>query len=164
MNFRNCGLTQEEIEAGLSIAETQIELEEVFKDKCIVGHNLSQFILNFSRPNESLDLAFYNPLHYLIMAITKVRYSGLFFVFSTEIDKHFILGMMGLPEMSNFLLGDSMDDVKSSDNLTHAQTIMQIFYFAVETLQKEATNQENSQMLTFKGRSHLIVRILFGNL
>ena len=72
--------------------------------------------------------------------------------------------MMGLPEMSNFLLGDSMDDVKSSDNLTHAQTIMQIFYFAVETLQKEATNQENSQKLTFKGRSHLIVRILFGNL
>ena len=50
--------------------------------------------------------------------------------------------MMGLPEMSNFLLGDSMDDVKSSDNLTHAQTIMQIFYFVVETLQKEATNQE----------------------
>ena len=49
---------------------------------------------------------------------------------------------MGLPEMSNFLLGDSMDDVKSSDNLTHAQTIMQIFYFVVETLQKEATNQE----------------------
>ena len=86
VNFRNCGLTQEEIEAGLSIAETQIELEKVFKNKCIVGHNLSQFILNFSRPNESLDLAFYNPLHYLIMAITKVRYSGLFFVFSTEID------------------------------------------------------------------------------
>ena len=44
--------------------------------------------------------------------------------------------------MSNFLLGDSMDDVESSDNLTHAQTIMQIFYFVVETLQTEATNQE----------------------
>ena len=86
MNFRNCGLTKEEIEAGLSISDTQIELEEVFKDKCIVGHNLSQFILNFSRPNESLDLAFYNPLHYLIMAITKVRYSGLIFLFSTEFD------------------------------------------------------------------------------
>ena len=86
VNFRNCGLTQQEIEAGLSISETQIELEEVFKDKCIVGHNLSQFILNFSRPNESLDLAFYNPLHYLIMAITKVRYSGFIFLFSTEID------------------------------------------------------------------------------
>ena len=63
--------------------------------------------------------------------------------------------MMGLPEMSNFLLGDSMDDVKSSDNLTHAQTIMQIFYFAVETLQKEATNQENSQKLTFKRQKSL---------
>lgn len=125
VNFRNCGLTQQEIEAGLSISETEIELEEVFKDTCVVGHNLSQFILNFSRPKESLDLAFYNPLHYLIMAITKVRYSG----------------MMGLPEMSNFLLGDSMDDVESSDNLTHAQTIMQIFYFVVETLQTEATNQ-----------------------
>ena len=63
--------------------------------------------------------------------------------------------MMGLPEMSNFLLGDSMDDVKSSDNLTHAQTIMQIFYFVVETLQKEATNQENSQKLTFKQHKSL---------
>jgi len=125
VNFRNCGLTQQEIDAGLSIKETEIELEKLFKDKCIVGHNLSQFILNFYKPEESLDLAFYNPLHYLIMAITKVRYSG----------------MMGLPEMSNFLLGDSMDDVESSDNLTYAQTIMQIFYFVVETLQKEATNQ-----------------------
>ena len=62
---------------------------------------------------------------------------------------------MGLPEMSNFLLGDSMDDVKSSDNLTYAQTIMQIFYFVVETLQKEATNQENSQKLTFKQHKSL---------
>lgn len=62
---------------------------------------------------------------------------------------------MGLPEMSNFLLGDSMDDVESSDNLTYAQTIMQIFYFAVETLQKEATNQENSQKLTFKQHKSL---------
>ena len=86
VNFRNCGLTQKEIETGLSISETRIELEEVFKDKCVVGHNLSQFILNFSRPNESLDLAFYNPLHYLIMSITKVRYSGLIFSFFTEID------------------------------------------------------------------------------
>ena len=63
--------------------------------------------------------------------------------------------MMGLPEMSNFLLGDSMDDVESSDNLTYAQTIMQIFYFVVETLQKEATNQENSQKLTFKQHKSL---------
>ena len=62
---------------------------------------------------------------------------------------------MGLPEMSNFLLGDSMDDVESSDNLTYAQTIMQIFYFVVETLQKEATNQENSQKLTFKQHKSL---------
>ena len=145
MNFRNCGLTQQEIDAGLSIKETEIELEQLFKDKCIVGHNLSQFILNFYKPEESLDLAFYNPLHYLIMAITKVRYSGLKILFSAEnlINKNSFLGMMGLPEMSNFLLGDSMDDVESSDNLTYAQTIMQIFYFVVETLQKEATNQEN---------------------
>ena len=50
---------------------------------------------------------------------------------------------MSISDMSNFLLGDRMDDVKSSDNLRYAQTIMQIFYFAVETLQKEATNQEN---------------------
>ena len=57
--------------------------------------------------------------------------------------KSFVLGMMSLAEMSNFLLGDSMDDVEASDNLKYAQTIMQIFYFAVETLQKEATNQEN---------------------
>ena len=145
VNFRNCGLTQQEIDAGLSIKETEIELEKLFKDKCIVGHNLSQFILNFYKPEESLDLAFYNPLHYLIMAITKVRYSGLKILFSAEnlINKNSFLGMMGLPEMSNFLLGDSMDDVESSDNLTYAQTIMQIFYFVVETLQKEATNQEN---------------------
>lgn len=125
LNLRNCGLTCQELEAGLSIEETQIELEELFKDKCVVGHTLSQFILNFHKPDESLDLAFYNQLHYLIMAITKVRYSG----------------MMGLPEMSNFLLGDSMDGVKSSDNLARAETIMKIFYFVVETLQKEATNQ-----------------------
>ena len=77
MNFRNCGLTQEELNAGLSIAETQIELEKLFKDKCIVGHNMSQFILNFHKPAETLDLAFYNQLHYLIMAIAKVRYSGI---------------------------------------------------------------------------------------
>jgi len=127
LNFRDCGLTQEDLEAGSSIEETQVELEELFKDKCIVGHNLSQFIFNFRRPDESLDLAFYNQLHFLLMAITKVRYSG----------------MMSISDMSNFLLGDRMDDVKSSDNLRYAQTIMQIFYFAVETLQKEATNQEN---------------------
>ena len=71
--------------------------------------------------------------------------------------------------MSNFLLGDSMDDVESSDNLTHAQTIMQIFYFVVETLQKEATNQGKFPIQYKPGefsnsKSHLTVRILFGNL
>ena len=76
LNFRDCGLTQEDLEAGSSIEETQVELEELFKDKCIVGHNLCQFIFNFRRPDESLDLAFYNQLHFLLMAITKVRYSG----------------------------------------------------------------------------------------
>merc|ERR1712142_1062835 len=125
LNFRGCGLTENDLKSGLSMNQIEDELTNLFIDKCIVGHNLSYFIFNFFKPKESLDLAFYNRLHYLIMAITKVRYSG----------------MMGLSEMSNFLLGDSMDNVKSSDNESKAKTVMQIFYFVIETLQKEETEK-----------------------
>jgi len=123
VDFRKCGLTATDLESGHSVEVVQAELQELFQDKCVVGHTLCQFILNFFKPDESLDLAFYNRLHYLIMAITKVRYSG----------------MMDVSEMSNFLLGDSMDDVEPGNSLRYAQTVMQIFYFIVETLQKEET-------------------------
>ena len=52
------------------------------------------------------------------------------------------IGMMGLSEMSNFLLGDSMDNVKSGDNDSKTKTVMKIFYFVIETLQKEETEKE----------------------